>query len=211
LKRAFDFVASAVLLILLAPVMAVVAICVRIRLGSPVLFRQLRPGLLGRPFTLYKFRTMRNAPDGEAGVASDRLRLTPFGSWLRATSLDELPELWNVLRGEMSLVGPRPLLMQYLERYSPEQMRRHEVRPGITGWAQVNGRNALGWDEKLRLDTWYVDHRNLLLDLKIIFMTAAALLKNEGIAHDNSATMPEFTGSKARRSEKDENDQTLDQ
>ena len=180
MKRAFDFVASAVLLILLAPVMAVVAICVRIRLGSPVLFRQLRPGLLGRPFTLYKFRTMRNEPDGEAGVASDRLRLTPFGSWLRATSLDELPELWNVLRGEMSLVGPRPLLMQYLERYSPEQMRRHEVRPGITGWAQVNGRNALGWDEKLRLDTWYVDHRNLLLDLKIILRTGFVMLAGEG-------------------------------
>ena len=209
MKRAFDLAASAILLILLAPVMAAVAICVRICLGSPILFRQVRPGLAGRPFTLYKFRTMRHAIDGEAGVSSDRLRLTRFGSWLRATSLDELPELWNVVRGDMSLVGPRPLLMQYLELYSQEQMRRHDVRPGITGWAQVNGRNALSWDEKLRLDTWYVDHHNIFLDFKIILRTAAALVRSEGIAHENSVTMPEFTGSRTRRPDKNRNDDPL--
>jgi lipopolysaccharide/colanic/teichoic acid biosynthesis glycosyltransferase len=160
-----------------------------------LLFRQVRPGLHGHPFTLYKFRTMRGAATGEAGVHTDAERLTGFGRWLRATSLDELPELWNVLRGDMSLVGPRPLLMRYLPLYTAEQMRRHDVRPGVTGWAQVNGRNALSWEDKFALDVWYVDHRSLLLDLKILARTVAAVFRREGISYENSATMPEFTGS----------------
>lgn len=195
MKRLIDIAASASLLLLLAPVMAIVAIAVRLDVGSPVFFRQQRPGLGGKPFNLYKFRTMRAAGAGENGVATDEIRLTSFGRWLRATSIDELPELWNVLRGDMSLVGPRPLLMQYLPLYTAEQMRRHDVRPGLTGWAQVNGRNALGWEDKFRLDLWYVDHQSLRLDAKILAMTAAAILRPHGISHENSATMPEFTGS----------------
>ena len=195
MKRLIDILVSAFLLILLAPVMAILAIGVLLDVGSPILFRQQRPGLNGSPFALYKFRTMRAATDGRAGVDTDAHRLTHFGRWLRAMSLDELPELWNVLRGDMSLVGPRPLLMQYLPLYTPEQMRRHEVRPGLTGWAQVNGRNALSWDDKFRLDVWYVDHRSLLLDAKILLRTAAAVLGRQGITYEDSATMPEFTGS----------------
>ena len=195
MKRLFDFAVSLVLLVVLSPVFLVVVAGVLLDVGPPALFRQVRPGLHGRPFTLYKFRTMRSPRDGESGVDTDEQRLTAFGRKLRSTSLDELPELWNVLRGDMSLVGPRPLLMHYLPLYSPEQMRRHDVRPGLTGWAQVNGRNALNWDDKFRLDVWYVDHRSFLLDLKILLMTAAAVFRREGISYENSATMPEFTGS----------------
>jgi lipopolysaccharide/colanic/teichoic acid biosynthesis glycosyltransferase len=191
MKRLLDIAIASSLLIVLAPVMAMVAIGVWLDFGSPVLFRQVRPGLHGKPFTLAKFRTMR----GGGGPASDEQRLTHFGRWLRATSLDELPELWNIVRGDMSLVGPRPLLMQYLPRYSREQMRRHDVRPGLTGWAQVNGRNALTWEEKLRLDVWYVDHQSLALDVRILFETVKAMLSRKGISHGDSATMPEFMGS----------------
>ncbi|HEX2762677.1 MAG TPA: sugar transferase [Allosphingosinicella sp.] len=192
-KRLLDIFVSATALVLLSPLLLAVAAAVRIALGSPVLFRQLRPGLKGAPFELIKFRTMRPDAAGK-GVASDAQRLTPLGRALRATSIDELPELWNVLRGDMSLVGPRPLLMQYLKRYSPEQARRHEVKPGLTGWAQVNGRNAVGWDEKFALDVWYVDHCSLLLDLKILAMTLAVVFRRSGIAGAGAATMNEFMG-----------------
>lgn len=181
-------------LILLAPVLAWLYLRVRRVLSTPVLFTQERPGLHGRPFQLVKFRTMTDARDTAGNLLPDAERLTPFGRWLRATSLDELPELWNVLRGDMSLVGPRPLLMQYLDRYSPEQARRHEVRPGITGWAQVNGRNAISWEEKPTLDVWYVDHRNVWLDVRILALTVWKVLRREGIAADGEATMPEFMG-----------------
>ena len=197
MKRAFDIIASLLLLLLLSPVMAVVAVGVLLDVGSPVLFRQMRPGFEGRPFTLYKFRTMRGAHAGEPGTHGDAQRLTGFGRRLRATSLDELPELWNVLRGDMSLVGPRPLLMRYLPLYSAEQMRRHDVKPGLTGWAQVNGRNALDWDDKFKLDVWYVDHRSMALDLEILLRTAAAVFGREGISYEDSATMYEFTGPKS--------------
>lgn len=194
LKRAFDLLTAATALILLAPVLAVVALMVRRRLGAPVLFRQVRPGLHGRPFEMIKFRTMRDAAGPDGTPLPDAERLTPFGRWLRATSLDELPELWNVLRGEMSLVGPRPLLMEYLPLYSPEQARRHAVRPGITGWAQVNGRNAVGWARKFELDVWYVDRHNLWLDVKIILMTLGRILKRDGISAPGSATADRFEG-----------------
>lgn len=192
MKRLMDLVIAVPLALLLAPVMAVVAIAVWFDVGFPVLFRQVRPGLHGAPFTLVKFRTMRGAATGEPPTSGDHQRLTRFGRWLRATSLDELPELWNVLTGDMSLVGPRPLLMKYLPLYTPEQMRRHDVPPGLTGWAQVNGRNALTWDDKFKLDIWYVEHRSVLLDLKILLRTAASVLKREGISSADSATMPEF-------------------
>ncbi len=195
MKRFVDASASLLLIAILAPIMALVALGVRFDVGAPVLFRHVRPGLNGQPFTLYKFRTMRGAHTGESAGDMDEERLTRFGRWLRGTSLDELPELWNVLRGDMSLVGPRPLLMRYLPLYTPEQMRRHEVRPGLTGWAQINGRNALSWDDKFRLDVWYVDHRSFLLDLKILFLTLAAVFRRQGISYENSATMPEFRGS----------------
>jgi sugar transferase EpsL len=195
MKRFVDASASLLLIAILAPIMALVALGVRFDVGAPVLFRHVRPGLNGQPFTLYKFRTMRGAHTGELAGGTDEERLTRFGRWLRGTSLDELPELWNVLRGDMSLVGPRPLLMRYLPLYTPEQMRRHEVRPGLTGWAQINGRNALSWDDKFRLDVWYVDHRSFLLDLKILFLTLAAVFRRQGISYENSATMPEFRGS----------------
>ena len=201
MKRLFDIVVSAVMLILLSPVIAAVAVAVRLDLGAPVLFRQVRPGLKGQAFTLYKFRTMRGAHSGEPGSDGDEQRLTAFGRRLRATSLDELPELWNVLRGDMSLVGPRPLLMRYLPLYSTEQMRRHDVRPGLTGWAQVNGRNALTWEEKFKFDVWYVDHQSMLLDLQIILRTVAAVFRREGISNESSATMPEFRGSASPQSE----------
>jgi lipopolysaccharide/colanic/teichoic acid biosynthesis glycosyltransferase len=192
-KRAFDVVLSSVALIVLSPLLAAVALTVRLTLGRPVLFRQQRPGLGGRPFTLFKFRTMRPAAPGrqEAGEAE---RLTPVGAFLRSTSLDELPELWNVLRGDMSLVGPRPLLMEYLPLYTPEQARRHLVRPGITGWAQVNGRNAITWEEKFRLDVWYVDHRSFRLDLKILALTAWKVFAQEGITETGQATVRAFKG-----------------
>jgi sugar transferase EpsL len=210
MKRLIDVSVSALLLVLLAPVMAIVAAGVLIDVGTPVLFRQVRPGLAGRPFTIAKFRTMRGARSGEAGMDSDEQRLTRFGRWLRASSLDELPELWNVLRGHMSLVGPRPLLMRYLPLYSPEQMRRHEVRPGLTGWAQVNGRNALSWDDKFKLDVWYVDNWSLALDLRILLLTAAAVFRREGISYENSATMPEFRGSDSRSNLSGRHDGTED-
>ncbi len=195
MKRLFDILVSALGLILLSPLLLLVALLVLADVGRPVLFRQRRPGLGGRPFELVKFRTMRSGSAAGAGVDSDSLRLTRIGRLLRASSLDELPELWNVLKGEMSLVGPRPLLMQYLDRYTPEQARRHEVRPGITGWAQVNGRNALSWDEKFALDIWYVDHRSFVLDLRILALTALSLVRPRGVSAEGAATMPEFMGS----------------
>ena len=179
---------------MLSPSLAVVALLVRVKLGSPVLFKQIRPGLQGKPFTLFKFRTMTDARDADGRLLSDAGRLTKFGRFLRTTSLDELPELFNVLKGDMSLVGPRPLLMQYLERYTPAQARRHEVKPGITGWAQVNGRNAISWEEKFKLDVWYVDNWSLWLDVKIIFMTIWKIFKREGITQPGQVTMEEFRG-----------------
>jgi sugar transferase EpsL len=196
-KRGLDLTLTIAALVLLAPIMIVVAVLVRLRLGAPVLFRQQRPGLAGRPFTMYKFRTMTDASDSAGRPLPDAERLTPFGRFLRSTSLDELPELINVLRGEMSLVGPRPLLTAYLERYSPEQMRRHEVRPGITGWAQINGRNAIAWEEKFALDVWYVDHLSLRLDLWIMVLTVWKTVRRDGISPRGHATMPEFDGARA--------------
>lgn len=198
MKRLFDVVVGLFLLILCLPVLLVVAVLVRVKLSSPVLFRQVRPGRGARPFTLVKFRTM-SVPAPGAPPAPDEERLNSFGRRLRATSLDELPELWNVLRGEMSLVGPRPLLTAYLDRYTTEQARRHEVRPGITGWAQVNGRNATTWDERLRLDVWYVDNRSIALDARILLRTVALVFSREGIAAPGEATMKEFEGSDGLR------------
>ncbi len=195
LKRLIDIAAASSALVVLSPVLLVTALLVRIKLGSPVLFAQVRPGLHARPFRMVKFRSMTNARDAVGALLPDVQRLTPFGRFLRASSLDELPELWNVLTGDMSLVGPRPLLMEYLPLYTPEQARRHEVRPGITGWAQVNGRNAISWDDKFRLDIWYIDHRSLALDLRIVAMTVARLLRPHGISAPNSATAEKFTGS----------------
>ena len=194
MKRFFDIVIAALALLLLAIPLLVLIWQVRRKLGSPVFFRQTRPGLDGRPFQMVKFRTMTDAhgPDGQLQPDADRL--TPFGRFLRSTSLDELPELFNVLKGDMSLVGPRPLLMEYLPLYSPAQRRRHEVRPGITGWAQVNGRNALSWEEKFKLDVWYVEHRSLWLDIKILRLTVRKVLVREGISADGEATMSKFTG-----------------
>jgi lipopolysaccharide/colanic/teichoic acid biosynthesis glycosyltransferase len=192
IKRLFDIVVSATALALLAPVMLVVAACVRANLGSPVLFRQVRPGLGGKPFTMLKFRSMRDGLRADGTVAPDDERLTRFGRVLRSTSLDELPELWNVLKGEMSLVGPRPLLMEYLARYTPEQARRHDVRPGITGWAQVNGRNAISWEEKFELDAWYVDNCSFALDVKILLLTVLKVLRRDGINAEGSITVEKF-------------------
>ncbi|HQX90075.1 MAG: sugar transferase [Moraxellaceae bacterium] len=195
IKRTFDVAASASALLLLSPVLLGVAYLVRKNLGSPVLFRQVRPGLNGKPFEMIKFRTMLDAVDEQGNVLPDDVRLTSFGRFLRSTSLDELPGLWNVLKGEMSLVGPRPLLMEYLPLYSKEQARRHEARPGVTGWAQVNGRNAISWDDKFALDVWYVDNQSLWLDIKILFMTVKKVLIRDGISADGEATMSKFTGS----------------
>jgi lipopolysaccharide/colanic/teichoic acid biosynthesis glycosyltransferase len=192
-KRLFDLALAVPALLLFSPVLAIVSVLVRVKLGAPVLFRQQRPGLHGRPFTVLKFRTMTNDRDADGNLLPDADRRTRLGQFLRATSLDELPELINVLRGEMSLVGPRPLLMCYLERYTPEQMRRHAVPPGITGWAQVGGRNSLGWGDKFARDVWYVDHLSLAMDLKILGMTLVAVLRREGISAEGHATMPEFT------------------
>jgi lipopolysaccharide/colanic/teichoic acid biosynthesis glycosyltransferase len=196
MKRLFDTVVSFGLLLLLVLPLVVLAAVVRRKLGSPVLFRQVRPGLHGRPFAMVKFRTMTDARDPHGHLLPDADRMTAFGRFLRATSLDELPELWNVLRGEMSLVGPRPLLMEYLPLYSPDQARRHEVRPGITGWAQINGRNAVSWNERFRLDVWYVDHRSLWLDLKILWLTVRKVVVREGINAQGEATMQRFTGNR---------------
>ncbi len=199
MKRIFDLLAATFALIALALPLAVLAWQVRRKLGSPVLFSQVRPGMHGEPFTMVKFRTMTDecGPDGQ--LLPDEVRLTPFGRLLRSTSLDELPELWNVLKGEMSLVGPRPLLMQYLPLYSSEQARRHEVRPGVTGWAQINGRNAISWDEKFKLDLWYVDNQSLWLDIKILWLTVKKVVVRDGISAAGEATMPAFTGSEKSR------------
>jgi lipopolysaccharide/colanic/teichoic acid biosynthesis glycosyltransferase len=193
-KRAFDVVVAAGALVATSPIVAVTAVVVRTRLGRPVLFRQRRPGRDGEPFTMLKFRTMTDERDGSGEFLPDADRLTRLGRFLRTSSIDELPELVNVLRGEMSIVGPRPLLMEYLERYTPEQMRRHEVRPGITGLVQVSGRNALSWDEKFALDVWYVDHRSFLLDLRIVLRTFGVLFHPEGVSRPGHATMPNFEG-----------------
>jgi len=193
-KRILDLALAVPLLVLLLPALALVALLVRIKLGSPVLFRQQRPGLHGKPFTLFKFRTMTDARDVQGRLLPDAERLTRLGRFLRGTSADELPELFNVLKGDMSLVGPRPLLMQYLDRYTPEQMRRHEVKPGITGWAQVNGRNAITWEQKFALDVWYVDHWSFWLDLKVIALTFWKILIREGVSQPGHATAEEFMG-----------------
>ncbi|MBS1808856.1 MAG: sugar transferase [Acidobacteria bacterium] len=195
MKRAFDLLVAVVVLLVFAPLLFVLALLVRFNLGSPILFRQQRAGFQGKPLLICKFRTMTDARDAAGNLLSDEMRLTPFGKFLRSSSLDELPELLNVLKGEMSLVGPRPLLLKYLEHYSPEQMRRHDVLPGITGWAQVNGRNVLTWDQKFRLDVWYVDHQSFWLDLKILALTGYKMVKREGINQPGQATAEEFTGS----------------
>jgi lipopolysaccharide/colanic/teichoic acid biosynthesis glycosyltransferase len=194
-KRAFDIIVSALLLTLGAPLLAAIALLVRAKLGAPVLFVQMRPGLHGAPFAMRKFRTMTDAREKNGALLDDSRRLPPFGRWLRSTSLDELPELWSILVGDMSLVGPRPLLTEYLPLYSPEQARRHQVKPGLTGWAQINGRNSISWEERFRLDVWYVDHQSLLLDLKILAFSIAKILKREGISYEGEATMPRFLGS----------------
>lgn len=193
-KRALDLVIALPALVLLSPLMLGIGILIAVKLGPPVFFRQVRPGLHGKPFTLVKFRTMVDVRDADGTLRADGERLTPFGRWLRSTSLDELPELWNVIIGDMSIVGPRPLLMDYLPLYSPEQSRRHDVRPGLTGWAQINGRNALDWEQKLAMDTWYVRNRNFCLDLRILALTVRSVLRREGISAEGSATMPPFLG-----------------
>lgn len=198
MKRLIDIAGASAALVLLSPLLAVAAILVRWRMGSPILFAQLRPGLHERPFRMLKLRTMLEARGGDGHLLSDEERLTPFGRFLRSTSIDELPGLWSVLIGDMSLVGPRPLLMEYLPLYSAEQARRHNVRPGVTGWAQINGRNALTWEEKFRLDCWYVDHRSFLLDVRIMWATLIKVLKRDGISAAGDATMPKFDGSGQR-------------
>ncbi|MBA3447234.1 MAG: sugar transferase [Pseudaminobacter sp.] len=202
-KRLFDIIVSAILLLVMSPILAIVAWQVHRKLGTPVLFRQLRPGKDGSLFEMIKFRTMRDARDASGNILPDRDRLTSFGRMLRSSSLDELPELYNVLKGEMSLVGPRPLLIEYLPLYSPEQARRHRVRPGVTGWAQINGRNALTWDEKFELDIWYVDNQSFWLDLKILLRTAAKVLRRSDISAKGEATMPRFEGASGGIARKD--------
>ena len=196
MKRIIDLFAAGFLIVLFLPACLLIAVAIYFRLGTPVLFRQVRPGLHGQPFEMLKFRTMSDACRADGEPMPDAERLTSFGRFLRSTSLDELPELWNVLRGEMSLVGPRPLLMEYLPRYCAEQARRHEVRPGITGWAQVNGRNALSWEEKFLLDVWYVDHHNVILDIKILCMTVFKVMRRDGISSSGEATMAKFEGTR---------------
>lgn len=196
MKRLLDIIIASIALILLSPLYAFVAYKVRKNLGSPVLFRQVRPGLHGKPFEMIKFRTMKDAVDEQGNPLPDSERLTPFGQMLRSTSLDEMPELWNVIKGDMSIVGPRPLLMEYLPLYSPEQAKRHDVRPGMTGHAQVNGRNAIGWEEKFKLDTWYVENQSIWLDFKIMFKTVHKVLAKDDISAEGEATMTKFTGTK---------------
>jgi sugar transferase EpsL len=195
-KRLLDIVASSLGLVILAPVFIATAILVRVKLGSPILFRQIRPGLHGQPFKMMKFRTMTDERNNQGELLPDAQRLTAFGKFLRSSSLDELPELLNVLKGDMSLVGPRPLLMEYLPLYSAEQSRRHHAKPGITGWAQINGRNAISWEQKFALDVWYVDNQSVLLDIKILCLTVWKVFKREGISAAGEATMSKFTGSK---------------
>jgi len=197
-KRIFDLLLTTSGLIFILPVLLITALLLRVIIGAPVLFSQIRPGLQGKPFQIYKFRTMTDKRDADGNLLPDAERLVPFGRFLRSTSLDELPALFNVIKGDMSLVGPRPLLMEYLALYTPEQTRRHEVRPGITGWAQVNGRNALSWEDKFKLDVWYVDNRSLWLEIKILWMTFAKVFKREGINQDGQATMSKFMGTKAK-------------
>ena len=197
-KRLFDVCVSVAAIVLLSPLLLVTTLVTRIKLGGPIFFRQQRPGLHGQPFEMVKFRTMTDTRDSEGNLLPDGERLTAYGRFLRSTSIDELPELWNVLKGDMSLVGPRPLLMEYLPLYSAEQRRRHAVRPGVTGWAQINGRNAISWDEKFALDIWYVDNRSFFLDLKILLMTAKSVLIRRGVNAIGSSTMPRFTGSADR-------------
>ncbi len=192
IKRLIDLVVATVGLIVLLPAIAVVAVLVRRSMGSPIFYNQVRPGLHGKPFRMWKFRTMTDARDSRGQLLADEQRLTRLGRFLRSTSIDELPELWNVLRGEMSLVGPRPLLMEYLEHYTPEEARRHDVQPGITGWAQINGRNTLSWEDKFRLDVWYTEHWSLLLDFRILFVTVWKVLRRDGINAETHATMPKF-------------------
>jgi sugar transferase EpsL len=194
IKRTFDVFFASLAGLVFLPVILFLAFIIYFANGRPVLFKQQRPGLHAKPFYIYKFRTMNNKKNHHGELLSDAERLTGFGCWLRSTSLDELPSLWNVLRGEMSLVGPRPLLMEYLPLYNATQMRRHEVKPGLTGWAQVNGRNAISWEDKLRLDVWYVEHQSLLLDIKIIFLTIKKVFFRHGISAEGEATMPKFTG-----------------
>lgn len=196
MKRCFDLCVAVFLLVALAPLLVAIGLAIRVHLGSPIFFRQTRPGLYGKPFELLKFRTMTDRKDENGSPMSDGQRLTGFGRFLRSTSLDELPELWNVLRGDMSLVGPRPLLLQYLDLYTPEQARRHEVLPGITGWAQVNGRNAVSWTDKFALDVWYVENRGFWLDLKILWLTIGKVFVRAGINAPDCETMPEFKGEK---------------
>ncbi|EPF5720695.1 sugar transferase [Vibrio cholerae] len=196
MKRIFDFLLAAIFLLLFSPIILFIAWKIRKNLGSPVLFRQTRPGLNGKPFEMIKFRTMKDAVDANGNPLPDSERMTPFGDKLRNSSLDELPELWNVLKGEMSLVGPRPLLMQYLPLYSKEQARRHEVRPGVTGWAQINGRNAISWEEKFKLDVWYVDNRSFWLDLRVLLLTVKKVIFKEDISAEGEVTMPQFKGNK---------------
>jgi sugar transferase EpsL len=198
MKRAGDIIGAALALLLFSPLLVGIAMVLLIREGRPVFFRQLRPGLRGTPFLMLKFRSMRDARNVAGELLSDAKRLTPLGRFLRSTSLDELPTLVNVLRGEMSLVGPRPLLMEYLDRYTPEQARRHDVKPGVTGWAQVHGRNAVSWEERFRMDVWYVDHWSLCLDLRILWLTMLKVLRREGISAEGHATMPVFLGERAR-------------
>lgn len=194
LKRTMDVVGASGALIALSPLIAGSALAVSLSMGRPVIFRQKRPGLNGQPFEMIKFRTMSDARDEAGRLLPDEERLTKVGRFLRASSADELPELWNVLKGEMSLVGPRPLLMTYLDRYTPEQARRHEVKPGLTGWAQINGRNAISWDEKFAFDLWYVEHRSFFLDVRILWMTVMQVIRRKGINSNEAATMPEFMG-----------------
>jgi lipopolysaccharide/colanic/teichoic acid biosynthesis glycosyltransferase len=195
MKRMLDVMLAMCTLILALPLFAVIVPLIILFLGTPVLFQQQRPGLHGQPFNIFKFRTMTNALNSQGGLRTDAERLTRFGRWLRSTSLDELPELWNIIKGDMSFVGPRPLLMEYLPLYSAEQARRHEVRPGLTGWAQVNGRNALDWETRLAMDVWYVDNQSFWLDMKILFMTVAAVFRAKGISQPGRATMDKFRGS----------------
>jgi sugar transferase EpsL len=195
-KRVFDLLVTTLSMVLTVPLLLIIGLLVWIFLGTPVLFLQQRPGYKGHPFITYKFRTMTNRRGPDGNLLPDSQRLTPFGRFLRSTSLDDLPQIWNVLSGDMSLVGPRPLLMSYLERYTPEQMRRHDVLPGITGWAQIHGRNTLDWENKFRMDVWYVDHRSFWLDLKILFLTPWKVFKREGISQPGQATAEEFKGTK---------------
>ena len=195
MKRLFDLISSFIGLLFLLPVIILIVLLVRFKIGSPIFFKQARPGLNGEIFNMYKFRTMTDERDKNGVLLSDKDRLTKFGKILRSTSLDELPGLWSVLKGDMSLVGPRPLLVEYLPLYSEKQSRRHEVRPGITGWAQVNGRNAIGWDEKFDLDVWYVDNQSIWLDIKILWMTVKKVIIRDGISQNNHVTMDKFKGS----------------